>query len=114
MLKKRRAKRLGSKCHNCVRLDCKQPDCKYLGMVSDTREDKIKLVKDGMSKESLNDILQSLETHRSRFVQREIYNLWILFQKESAQFSLGNLTKKEVRIRFNMITVTVAVIRSAN
>ncbi|KAK9217542.1 hypothetical protein WN943_006171 [Citrus x changshan-huyou] len=39
------------------------------GMVSDTREDKIKFVKDGMSKESLDDILRSLEKHRSGFVQ---------------------------------------------
>ena len=61
--KKRRVKRLGSKCHNCVRFGCKRPDCKSLGMVFDTREDKIKFVKDGMSKESLDDILRSLETH---------------------------------------------------
>ncbi|KAH9704470.1 hypothetical protein KPL70_011475 [Citrus sinensis] len=67
--KKRRAKRLGSKCHNCVRLGCKRPDCKCLGMVYDTREDKIKFVKDGMSKESLDDILRSLETHQSGIVQ---------------------------------------------
>ncbi|XP_024042762.1 uncharacterized protein LOC112099576 [Citrus clementina] len=98
--KKRRAKRLGSKCHNCVRLGCKRPDCKSLGMVSDTREDKIKFVKDGMSKESLDDILRSLETHRSGIVQREIYNLWILFQKQSAQLSLGNLTQKDPVCQF--------------
>ncbi|KAH9657811.1 hypothetical protein KPL70_023229 [Citrus sinensis] len=84
--KKRRAKRLGSKCHTCVRLGCERPDCQSLGTVSDTREDKIKFIKDGMSKESLDDILRSLETHRSGFVQREIYNLWILFKKQSAQF----------------------------
>ena len=78
-----RAKRLGSKCHNCVRLGCKRLDCKSLGMVFDTREDKIKFIKDGVSKESLDGILQSLEMHRSGFVQREIYNLWILFQKQS-------------------------------
>ena len=33
-------------------------------MISVNREDKIKLVKNGMSKESLDDILQSLETNR--------------------------------------------------
>ncbi|XP_024041540.1 uncharacterized protein LOC112098940 [Citrus clementina] len=70
------------------------------GMVSDTREDKIKFVKDGMSKESLDDILRSLETHRSGIVQREIYNLWILFQKQSAQLSLGNLTQKDPVCQF--------------
>ena len=32
--KKGRAKRLGSKCPNCVRLACKKPCCKTLGMVS--------------------------------------------------------------------------------
>jgi len=92
--KKRRAKRLGSECSHCVRLACKNPRCKALGMVFVNREDKIKFVKDGMSKESLDDILRSLETHPSGYVQREIQNLWKLFQKESAQFSLGNLTLK--------------------
>ncbi|XP_024041924.1 uncharacterized protein LOC112099055 [Citrus clementina] len=70
------------------------------GMVYDTREDKIKFVKDGMSKESLDDILRSLETHQSGIVQREIYNLWILFQKQSAQLSLGNLTQKDPVCQF--------------
>ncbi|KAK9175016.1 hypothetical protein WN944_027020 [Citrus x changshan-huyou] len=93
--KKRRAKRLGSECSNCVRLACKKPRCQTLGMVSVNREDKIKFVKDGMSKESLDDILRSLETHPSGYVQREIQNLWKLFQKESVQFSLGNMTLKD-------------------
>ena len=61
--KKTRAKQLGSKCHNCVRLGYIRPDCKSLGMVSDTHEDKIKFVKDDTSKESLDDILWSLETY---------------------------------------------------
>lgn len=64
-------------------------------MVSDICEDKIKFVKDGLSKESLDDILRSLEAYRSGYVQRQIYNLWILFQKESTQRSLGNLTEKD-------------------
>ncbi|KAK9185001.1 hypothetical protein WN943_025354 [Citrus x changshan-huyou] len=97
--KKRRAKRLGSECSHCVRLACKNPCCKALGMVSVNREDKIKFVKDGMSKESLDDILQSLETHPSGYVQREIQNLWKLFQKESAQFSLKNLILKELQLQ---------------
>ena len=79
--KKMKVKQLGSKCHNSVRLRCKRENCKSLGMVFDNHEHKIKFVKDGLSKESLDDILQSLETHRSRYVQREIHNLWILFQK---------------------------------
>ena len=52
-----RAKQLGSKCPNCVRLACNKPCCKTLGMVSINREDKIKFITDGMSKESLDDIL---------------------------------------------------------
>ena len=43
--KKRRVKRLGSKCHNCVRFGCKRPDCKSLGMVSDTRKIKLNSLK---------------------------------------------------------------------
>ena len=69
-------------------------------MVSVNREDKIKFVKDGMSKESLDDILRSLETHPSGYVQREIQNLWKLFQNEIAQFSLGNLTLKDPVCQF--------------
>ena len=69
-------------------------------MVSVNREDKIKFVKDDMSKESLDDILRSLETHPSGYVQREIQNLWKLFQKESAQFSLGNLTLQDPVFHF--------------
>ena len=61
--KKRRAKRLGLECHNCVRLSCKWEICKSLGKFSDNREDKIKFVKDVMSKESLDDILRSLQMH---------------------------------------------------
>ncbi|KAK9218092.1 hypothetical protein WN943_006726 [Citrus x changshan-huyou] len=48
--KKRRAKRLGSECSHCVRLACKNPRCKALGMVSVNREDKIKFVKDSMKR----------------------------------------------------------------
>ena len=66
--KKMRTKRLGSECHNCVRLSCRLEVCKSLRMVSDSREDKIKFVKDGISKESLDDILRSLETHPSGYV----------------------------------------------
>ena len=98
--KKMRAKWLGSKCNKCIRLGYKQSDCKSLGMMSDTREDKIKFVKDCLSKESLDDILRSLETHQSGYVQCEIHNLWILFQKESAQFSLGNMTQKDFVCQF--------------
>ena len=63
-----------------------------LGMVSDNREDKIQFIRDGLNKESLDDILLSLETHPSGYVQGAILQLWPLFQKEHARYSLGNLT----------------------
>ena len=66
--KKRRAKRLYSECHNCIRLSCKREVCKSLGIVSDNRDDKIKFVKVDLSKESLDDILRSLESHQIRHV----------------------------------------------
>ena len=61
-------------------------------MVSDNREDKIQFIRDGLNKESLDDILLSLETHPSGYVQGAIFQLWLLFQKEHARYSLGNLT----------------------
>ena len=94
--KKMRVKRLGSKCHNYVRLSSKREICKSLKIVSDNREDKINFFKNGLSKESLDDILRSLKIHQSGHVQYEIHKLWRLFQKESTQFSLRNLTKKDI------------------
>ncbi|KAK9207658.1 hypothetical protein WN943_017948 [Citrus x changshan-huyou] len=61
-------------------------------MVSDNREDKIQFIRDGLNKESLDDILLSLKTHPSGYVQGAILQLWPLFQKEHARYSLGNLT----------------------
>ena len=98
--KKTRAMRLGSESSHCVRLACKKPRCKTLGMISVNREDKIKFIKDGMSKESLDDILRSLEMHPSGYVQRENQNLWKPLQRESAEFSLGNLTLKDPVCQF--------------
>ncbi|KAH9751855.1 hypothetical protein KPL71_014472 [Citrus sinensis] len=56
------------------------------------REDKIQFIRDDLNKESLDDILLSLETHPSGYVQGAILQLWPLFQKEHARYSLGNLT----------------------
>ena len=64
--KKRRAKRL-TVCHKCARMTC-NTRCRSLGMVSINREDKLKFIKDGLSKESLDDILLTLETHPSGYV----------------------------------------------
>ena len=63
-----------------------------LGMMSDNREDKIQFIRDGLNKESLDDILLSLETHPCGYVQGAILQLWPIFQKEHARYSLGNLT----------------------
>ena len=61
-------------------------------MLSDNREDKIQFIRDGLNKESLDDILLSLETHPSGYVQGAILHLWPLFHKEHARHSFGNLT----------------------
>ncbi|KAH9686903.1 hypothetical protein KPL70_014565 [Citrus sinensis] len=89
--RKRRARRISVACHKCARMSCNKNPC-TLGMVSDNREDKIQFIRDGLNKESLDDILLSLETHPCGYVQGAILQLWPLFQKENAQYSLGNLT----------------------
>ena len=97
-VKKRRAKRL-QVCHKCARWTCNKR-CRSLGYVSINREDKIQFIKDGLSKESLDDILLTLETHSCGLVQREILNLWAHFQKERDHFSLGNLTQNDPVCQF--------------
>ncbi|KAK9199664.1 hypothetical protein WN944_014856 [Citrus x changshan-huyou] len=42
------------------------------GMVSDNREDKIQFIRDGLNKESLDDILLSLETHPNEYFIRKL------------------------------------------
>jgi mannitol/fructose-specific phosphotransferase system IIA component (Ntr-type) len=58
-------------------------------------EDKIQFIKDGLSKESLVNLLLTLETHSSGDVHRAIHDLWPHFHKEHDRHSLGNLTKKD-------------------
>ena len=96
--KKRRAKRMGV-CHKCARWTC-DTHCKSKGMVSVNREDKIYFIKDGLSKESLDDILQALETHPSGYVQEVLLDLVDLFNKENECYSLGNLTLKDPVCQF--------------
>ena len=55
-------------------MSCDKKPC-YLGMVSDNREDKIQFIRHELNKESLDDILLSLETHPSGYVQRVILQL---------------------------------------
>ena len=59
-------------------------------MISINREYKIQLIKDGPSKESLDNLLLTLETHSSGDMHRAFHNLWSHFHKEHERFSLGN------------------------
>ena len=81
-------------CHKCAPWTCNQK-FHSLGMLSANREDKINFIKDGLSKESLDDVLLTLETHLSGDVHRYILRLWPQFQKEHECYSLGNLTLKD-------------------
>ena len=89
--KKHRAKRL-KVCHRCARWTC-NAKCRSLGMVSVNREDTIQFIKDGLSKESLDNLLLTLETYASGDVHRAIHDLWPQFHKKHDRYSLGNLTK---------------------
>ncbi|KAK9180948.1 hypothetical protein WN944_024084 [Citrus x changshan-huyou] len=95
--RKRRAQSIYVAYHKCARMRCNKNPC-YLGMVSDNREDKIQFIREGLNKESLDDILLSLETHPSGYVQGAILQLWPLFQKEHARYSLRNLTINDPNI----------------
>ena len=114
--RKRRARRISVACHKCARMSCNKNPCS-LGMVSDNREDKIQFIRDGLNKESLDDILLSLETHPSGYVQGAILQLWPLFHKEHARYSLGNLTINDhiclfIRTFVCFLDLTMANIKS--
>ena len=96
--KKRRANRM-QVCHKCARWTCDKR-CKSKGMISVNREDKIKFIKDGLSKESLDDIIQTLETHPSGDVHRILLDLMKIFNKEKERYCLGNLTLKDPVCQF--------------
>ena len=64
-------------------------------MVLVNREDKIQLIKDGLSKGSLDNLLLTLGTNLNGDVHRAIHDLWPHFHKKHARHSLGNLTKKD-------------------
>lgn len=91
--KKRRAKRMRV-CYKCARWTC-DTRCRSKGMVSINREDKIQFIKDGLSKESLDDIVQTLETHPSGDVHIVLLQLMKLFNEEKERYSLGDLTLKD-------------------
>ena len=78
---------------------CDKKPCS-LGMLSDNREDKIQFIKNDLNKESLDDIILSLQTHPSGYVEGAIFLLLPLFQKEHARYSLGNLTINNLICQF--------------
>ena len=96
--KKRRAKRMNV-CHKCARWTCDKR-CRSKGMVSINLEDKIQFIKDGLSKESLDDIIQTLETHPSGDVHTILLDLVKIFNKEKERYCLGNLTLKDPVCQF--------------
>ena len=96
--KKRHAKWL-KVCHRCARWTC-NAQCRSLRMKSINREDELQFIKDGLSKESLDNLLLTLEMHPSGDVHRAIHNLWPHFHKEHDRLSLGNLTKKDPVCQF--------------
>ena len=69
-------------------------------MVFINLEDKIQFIKDGLSKESLDNLLLTLETHPSGDVHRAIHDLWPQFHKKLDQLSLGNWLKKTMFASF--------------
>jgi hypothetical protein len=71
--KKHHAKRL-KVCHRCARWTCNATCCS-LGMVSVNCEDKKQFIKDGLSKESLDNLLLTLEVHPSGDVHCTIHDL---------------------------------------
>ncbi|KAF3455845.1 hypothetical protein FNV43_RR00487 [Rhamnella rubrinervis] len=82
-------------CHKCARWTCNKR-CRSLGMVSINREDKINFIKDGLSEESLDDILLTLEAHPCGVVHRELLNLWHLFRMNNTTIVLGIDFKRPV------------------
>jgi hypothetical protein len=90
--KKHHAKRL-KVCHRCARWTC-NAQCRSLEMISINRKDKIQFIKGGLSKESSDNLLLTLEMHLSGDVHRAIHDLWPYFYKEHDRLSLRNLTKK--------------------
>ena len=86
-------------CHKCVRWTCDK-HCWSKGMVSINREDKIWFIKDGLSKESLDDIIQTLKTYPSGDVHIVLLDFMKLFNKEKERFCLGDLTLKDPVYQF--------------
>ena len=69
-------------------------------MVSINREDKIQFIKHGLNKESLDDILQTLETHPSGDVHRVLLALANLFNREKERHHFEDLMSKDPICQF--------------
>jgi len=69
-------------------------------MVSVNREDKIQCIKDGLSKESLDNIHQTLEMHSSGDVHRLLLNLFRLFQDEKERYRPKDLMTNDTVCSF--------------
>ena len=65
-------------------------------MISINHGDKIKFIKDGLSKDSLDNFLLILETHPCGDMHHLIHDLCPYIHKEYAIHSLKNLTKKDL------------------
>ena len=96
--KERRAKGM-EVCHKYARWIC-DTHCRNIGMASINQKDKTQFLKDGLSKESLDDIWLNLKTHPSGQVQRYLLIYWKLFKEEKERNSLGNLTVKDPVCQF--------------
>ena len=69
-------------------------------MISVNWKDKIYFIKDGLSKKSLDDIIQALERHPSGDVYRVLIDLVKLFNKEKEHYNIRNLTLKDPVYQF--------------
>ena len=67
-------------CHKCARWNC-DTRCKNHGYLSINREDKINCIKYGLSKESLDNILETLKPHPCGVVQRIFFEFMRVIQK---------------------------------
>ena len=64
-------------------------------MISANWKDKIHFIKDGLSREFLNDIIQAFEMHPSGDVYHILLDLMKLFNKEKECYNLENLMLKD-------------------
>ena len=69
-------------------------------MLSVNWGDKIHLMKDVLSKEYLDDIIQALEMYPNGDIHRILLNLVKLFNKEKEHYNLRNLTLKNPIYQF--------------